>query len=111
MQHVTRISHLEPHRVGWPRAVIHREMGKRGLCRLKKMYNVRVASRFIWGKMRTAAQEIALRNCFKEGGEASIYVILVKGEYIHSNTLFFQVSASFVKRLLVTRNRYHHEGF
>ena len=53
------------------------------------MYNVRVASRFIWGKMRTAAQEIALRNCFKEGGEkASIYVILVKGAYIHSNMYF-----------------------
>ena len=42
---------------------------------------------FIWGKMRTVAREtafqIALRNCSKEvGGKVSIYVILVKGEYM-----------------------------
>ena len=49
---------------------------------------------FIWGKMRTAAREtafqIALRNCSKEvGRKVSIYVILVKGEYIQSSTYFF----------------------
>ena len=46
---------------------------------------------FIWGKMRTIAQEtasqIALRNCSKEvKRKVSIYVILVKGEYIQPNT-------------------------
>ena len=55
---------------------------------------------FIWGKMRTAAREtafqMALRNCSREvGGKVSIYVILVKGEYIQSSTYFLQkVSAS-----------------
>ena len=43
--------------------------------------------RFIWGKMRTAAQETeaqtALRNCSKEvGGKVSIYVILMTGDYM-----------------------------
>ena len=38
----------------------------------------------------TAAQ-IALRNCSKEiGRKVSIYVVLVKGEYLHSSTYFFQ---------------------
>ena len=52
------------------------------------------------GKMRTIAHELAfqmaLRNCSKEvGGKVSIYVILVKGEYVQSSTYFFQrVSAS-----------------
>ena len=50
--------------------------------------------------MRTAAQEtasqIALRNRSKEvGGKVSIDVILVKGQYMQSNTYFLQkVSAS-----------------
>ena len=36
--------------------------------------------------MRTEAWERALRNCSKEvGGKVSIYVILVKGEYMQSN--------------------------
>ena len=53
--------------------------------------------------MRTTAWEtvpqMALRNCSKEvGGKDSIYVILVKGEYMQSSTYFFQkVSASLVK--------------
>ena len=47
--------------------------------------------KFIWGKMRTIAQEtafqIALRNCSKEvEGKISIYVILVKEEYMQSST-------------------------
>ena len=80
------------------------------------MYKVRVASRFIWSKMRTAAQEIALRNCFKEGGEkASIYVILVKGEYIHSNTYFSRrfllVLSIFLHGATVMSNIHHHEIF
>ena len=47
---------------------------------------------FIWGKMRTAAQEtapqIALRNGSKWRGEVSIYMILVKKEYMKSTTIF-----------------------
>ena len=45
--------------------------------------------------MRTIAREtafqIALRNCSKEvGGKVSVYVILVKGEYMQSSTYIFQ---------------------
>jgi hypothetical protein len=45
----------------------------------------------MWSKMRTAAWEtafqIALRNCSKEvAGKISIYVILVKEEYMQSST-------------------------
>lgn len=53
--------------------------------------------------MKIIAQEtafqIALRNCSKEVQEkVSIYVILVKEEYMQSSTYFFQkVSASLVK--------------
>ena len=52
---------------------------------------------FIGGKMRTIAQEtafqIALRNCSKDvGGKVSIYVILVKGEYMYSSRRFPLVS-------------------
>ena len=63
---------------------------------------------FTRGQMRTAAQEpdpqIALRNCSKEAGrKVSIYVILVKGEYMQSSTYF---SRSF---LLVTRSSHYYE--
>ena len=55
--------------------------------------------------MRTAAREtasqISLRNCSKEagaGGKVSIYVILVKGEYMQSSTYYLQkVSASLMQ--------------
>ena len=49
--------------------------------------------------MQETASQIALRNCSKEtGGKISIYVILVKGEYVQSSTYFLQkVSASLVK--------------
>ena len=53
--------------------------------------------------MRTIAQEtvsqIALRNCSKEVEEmVSIYVILVKGNYMQSSTYVSQhIAASFVK--------------
>ena len=53
--------------------------------------------------MKSIAQEtasqIALRNCSKEvRGKVSIYVILVKREYMQSSTYFLQkVSASLVK--------------
>ena len=47
---------------------------------------------FIWGKMRTAAQEItpqiALRSGSKGRREVSIYVILVKRKYMKSTTIF-----------------------
>ena len=58
---------------------------------------------FIWDKMWTAVRETAsqraLRNCSKEaGGKVSIYVILVKEEYMQSSTYFLQkVSASLVQ--------------
>ena len=50
---------------------------------------------FIWGKMRTIAQEtafqIALRNCSKEKGQkVSMYLILVKRDYIQSSTYFLE---------------------
>ena len=58
---------------------------------------------FIWGKMSPTAWEtafqIALRKCSKEVGEkVSIYMILVKREYMWSSTDFLQkVSASLMK--------------
>ena len=50
---------------------------------------------FLWGKMRTVAWETApqraLRNCSKEVGEKdSMYVILVKGEYVLSSMFIFR---------------------
>ena len=59
------------------------------------MYNVRVVSCFIWGKMRTIAwkttSQISLRNCSKEfRGNVSIYVTLVKWECMQSSTYFLQ---------------------
>ena len=53
--------------------------------------------------MRIIAQEtafqIALRNCSKEvRGKVSMYVILVKGEYMQSGTCFLQkVAVSLMK--------------
>ena len=49
--------------------------------------------------MRITAQEtafqIALRNCSVDvGGKVSIYVILVKGEYMQSSTHFLQKVAA-----------------
>ena len=60
--------------------------------------------------MRTIAWEtafqIALRNGSKEVGvKVTIYVILVKGEYVQSSTHFCR------RLLLVTRSRHHHERF
>ena len=54
--------------------------------------------------MRTTAQEkafqVALRNCSRAvGGKVSIYVILVKEEYMQSSTCFLQkVSASHMEQ-------------
>ena len=71
---------------------------------LKKVHNIESCElSFIWCKMRSAAREtasqIALRNCSKEAeGKVSIYVILVKAEYMQSSTCFLQnVSASLVQ--------------
>ena len=61
-------------------------------CRLKKKAQCESCElSFIWSNVRTAAQEtvpqIALRICFKEiGGKDSIYVILVKEEYMQLST-------------------------
>lgn len=59
--------------------------------------------------MRTIAQETAfqviLRNCSEEvQGNVSIYVNLVKGEYMQLNTYFSRF-------LLFMRNSHHYEGF
>ena len=48
---------------------------------------------YIWGNVRTAAQEIApqiaLRNCSREvEGKDSMYVILVKGEWAAIKHIF-----------------------
>ena len=69
----------------------------------------------MWGHMRTAAQEtgpqIALRNCsIKAGGKERICVILVKGEYLQSQTPFCcffleKVSAGLVKLLQLSPGR------
>ena len=80
-----------------------------GLVDLKKCTTRKLQVKFYSRKMRTASQEtapqIALRNCSREEGEVSIYVIVVKGEYMQSSTYF---SGRF---LLVKRNSHHHEGF
>ena len=61
------------------------------------MYTLRIFTYvFIWSNMRTAAREtasqIALRNCSKEvGGTISVYVILVKEEYMQSSTFFLEI--------------------
>ena len=56
---------------------------------------------------------VNLRNCSKKAGwKFSIYVIMVKVEYMQSSTYFSRrlllISWSF---LLVLRNSHHHEGF
>ena len=47
-------------------------------CWLKNMYNLRIVLSFVWGKMRTAAQEaasqIALRDCSKVSVGESQYI-------------------------------------
>ena len=44
---------------------------------------------------REKTPQTALRNCFRELEVVSMYVILVKGEYMQSSTYFLQkVSAS-----------------
>ena len=59
------------------------------------MHDVRVVSSVLFGgKLRTAAWDtafqIALINCSKEvGGKVSIYVILLKGEYMQSSSYIF----------------------
>ena len=81
-----------------------------GLVDLKKCTTRKLQVKFYSRKIRTAAQEttpqIALRNCSREEGEkVSIYVIVVKGEYMQSSTYFSR------RFLLVMKNSHHHEGF
>ena len=66
--------------------------------------------------MRTVAWEtafqIALKNCLEVGGKVSIYVILLKGEYIQSSTYFCRRFLLVLGRLLLlTRSKPHHEKF
>ena len=64
---------------------------------------------FIGARLRTVAWEtafqIALKNCLEVGGKVSIFVILLKGEYMQSGTYFWK------KFLLVTGLGLHQEGF
>ena len=54
-------------------------------CKLSFIFRVK------WGDDRETAFQIALRNCSKEVvGKLSIYVILVKVEYMHSSIYFLQ---------------------
>ena len=52
--------------------------GNLKILQCEKLHNLRVVRCFIWGKMRTAAQEIApqivLRNCSQEVGEEGQYI-------------------------------------
>ena len=69
----------------------------------KKKKGTTVELHFIWGRMRTIAEEtafqIALRNCSEQAmGKVSLYMILVKQEYMQSRTYFLQkLSAGLVK--------------
>ena len=55
----------------------------------------------------------SFENLLQRGkGEDSIYVILVKREYMQSSMfIFYKVSAGLMKFLQVTRNCCHHEVF
>ena len=76
-----------------------------GWCRLKKKVQCESCElSFIWGKMRTIAQEIAsqraLRNCSKEVvGEVSILVILVKGVRAIKHTFWQKFAVSHEKQM------------
>ena len=64
-----------------------------GFVDLKKCTTRKLQVKFFLRKMRTAVQEtapqIALRNCSREEGEkVSIYVTVVKGEYMELSTYF-----------------------
>ena len=74
----------------------------------KKLQRERCQLSFIWGRTRTeaceSAPQTALRSHSKDvGGKVSIYVILVKGEYMQSSTYF--------PRRFLRGNSHHHEGF
>ena len=69
---------------------------------VQKKHNVRVCElSFVWGKMRTRAQEAAFqlrKTTPKVGGNVNIYVILVKGGGTCSQAHILQkVAASLVK--------------
>ena len=65
-------------------------------CRFEKKKNYTMCEfSFIWGQMRTAAQEtapqIALRNCFTEAeGKVRMYVILVQGNTCSQVHIFLE---------------------
>ena len=59
---------------------------------------------FVWGKMRTVAQEtafhIALRNCSRDVGNRSVlYMILVKRSCAVKNTFYQKRAASHEERM------------
>ena len=61
-----------------------------GVVNLKNMHNIRVMS-FIWGKVMARAQgivQITEKLAQRGSWGMSIYVILVKKEFMHSGTYF-----------------------
>ena len=67
----------------------------KNIAQCEKLHNLRDVCCFIWGKMRTAAQEtapqIVLRSCSQEVGEGrSIYNIFVKGEFSATSCLLYR---------------------
>ena len=55
--------------------------------------------------------QIALRNCSQEAKGRSVYLILVKGEYVQSSIYFLQkVSASLIKVIKSCGVRHHRDG-
>ena len=90
---------------------------KQRLCwLLKKLHNIRTAGCFIWGKMRTVAQEtafqIALRNFSKVVGRRSVNMwFWWRGSSCNQAHIFCRRLLLVLWRfLLVMRRRCHHEG-
>ena len=72
---------------------------------------------FIWGHMRTAAQEMAPQSSeklFQRGNkQRSVYNVILLKRGMHSIRHIFsqKISTRLMKLLLVTRNSRRHEGF
>ena len=64
---------------------------------------------FIWGQMRTAAQEpapqTALEKLWRGRGKVSVHLILVKGGYMLSSIYFFQMVSASLMRLSATHKK------
>ena len=76
---------------------------KSSLTKKKKMHNMRIMSCFIWGQNKDhslgdSTSYTSEKLLQRDGRKASIYVILVKGEYMNQAQVFVKkVSAGHVK--------------